>query len=324
MGSTHFQRIHSPNRNFKRSKHTLVSYMRSKLLPIYEITIFESKIKSQMDWASIESDVIGIGEECHGDLISWKWRIDAVRSLANSSSRRVAVLLENFDYYVKSSRDAEFEFETRYGKFYPNLLFGSDVKKEHKQSCREIAKHATCFGVDVQQLSKEHSIWSWETVKSQDIIGKVLGRHRSSWLSATESDRHTGALRNELNAKIVIDMNVALRAVGFTSVLYFAQNEHIGTSSFNHSNSYFTDGYYISKSKKMSYTAVATCGPRIWNTWHGKPRLHRCKIPKSGPCAKKPIAIVWKSQYPYPLEMLNYTSDAFDVVIVDHSEQRFG
>ena len=92
-------------------------------------------------------------------------------------------------------------------------------------------------------------------------------------------------MRNRLNSKIVIDMAVALKAAGFTSVLYFAQNEHIGRFiRSSHSMLvgpifYLTDGHYISESKKVSYTAVATCGPMIWNTWiGGKPRLHRCKI----------------------------------------------
>ena len=276
-----------------------------------------------MDWTTITSDVVGIGEECHGDLVSWRWRIDAVRSLAKAG-RRVAVLCENCDFYVRKSRRDSWKFERHDdGCFLPNLVPRSNFRKEHQRSCREIAKHATCFGIDVQQLSFE---FFEETMKKDaPILAGVLERHKGAWLARRSDD---GSVRNELNGKIVAEMAVALRAVGFTSVLYFAQNEHVGRSSFSTIDNakYLTDGFHISASPLVTYTAVATCAPRMWNTWTGRVRLSRCKVGSAAllPWAKKPFAIVpTAASLHQPLQLLNYSSEAFDIVIVDHRELKF-
>ena len=275
-----------------------------------------------MDWVALcaNADVVGIGEECHGDLVSWRWRIDAVRALSKVGP--VAVLCENFDFYVRKARVVHgqtLKFEAHEGQFVPFLMPFSDRMIEHRRACREIAKHATCFGIDVRQMDVEHAPWSWAAAKDVPILGPILGRHRAAWLAASDREKARGDLRNALNGKIVAEMAVALRAAGFTSVLYFAQNEHVGldvsSNATTLTDGYLTDGYHISQ--RVKYVAVATCAPRMWNTWSGKMRLDRLKIGRARPWSNKPFAIVATRSEPTKLQLNNYTTDAFDVVIVD-------
>jgi hypothetical protein len=275
-----------------------------------------------MDWARLADggvDVVGIGEHCHGDLVSWHWRIDAVRALAEAG-RRVAVLCETFDFFVAPARQAGFRFARKGAQFVPFLMPFSDVRKEHMRACREVAKHATCFGVDVQQLDFG---FSSSAGMSAPILGGVLARHAAAWHAASDSARRSGALRNALNGRIVAEMATALKAQGYTAVLYFAHNEHVARSCVHARErpAYRTDGHHIER--RVTYRAVATLAPRTWHTWNlaRSARVKRAKLGRMKPLRPGGVAVVAQGA---GLDIGGYcTSDDFDVVLVDFREKRF-
>ena len=217
------------------------------------------------------ANVIGIGEHAHGDVVSWRWRTAIVRELVRRG-HRIILLCENVDYYIKGLRRKRVKFEafnTRpsrgdFPSFMPFMIPFSNLCQEHLLAVREITKlvQNRVYGIDAQVikypvLKKRGGSYVARKIAEVDAIRR--------WAAAGPT-ADNGNLRNVLNADIVAAI---ARDHPDHTVLYFAQNEHVGVScSLMRKNSeYRTEGSLLRKWLGTRYIAIATYSPLMWAFW---------------------------------------------------------
>lgn len=234
--------------------------------------------------ATTVADVIGIGEDYHGDTVSWGWRMAIVKGLLDKGFR-VDVLCENFDFYVGHAGEKEMEKD---GYFVPNLLPYSDTGAWHRRMTREFmglrrTNEVRFFGIDVQQLSHGFARESMRP-PVRDILMRAEIRRR--WDAAAAAKKKDGTLRNELQAVAIgrFAEKVKEAKARTTKVVYFAQNEHVALGCANarkNPGKYLTDGMWLTRLfPHLRYLSIATFSPLSWNTWtvDRKPVLRRKKM----------------------------------------------
>lgn len=218
------------------------------------------------------ADLIGVGEDIHGERLSWDVRLRLVRD-AVRAGYAVTILCENLDFYVAglSKKTIQFVDEPDDG-FYPNMIPWSNDRETHLAPTKALAYLAEgrVYGIDVQALDFEH-------LRGRRIVRSVLERVRARWQAASESER--GKIRNKLNAEILLHFMDQARASAKqrktkAKVFYFAHNAHVAMNSHECRSSpigYLTDGHWIAEGcarRGIQYLSVGTYTP-ITSAKHG-------------------------------------------------------
>lgn len=227
--------------------------------------------------------VVGIGEQAHGEEVSWGFRTEIMKRLAAAyPTRPMTVLCENADFFVKDFRKKRQMNFTTFSdpgtvacqQFYPCLTPFSNqtlVQMDAAIEIVDLCKHRV-HGIDIQQLDFATDLPAGHAVtKRVQSTGA-----KATWMKASKPTQAEGHLRNKLNADLVISF-----ARKGTIILYFAQNEHVSNMSEGVHHTYSTDGWHLAKSKDVEYLSVATFCPRLWATWAnaGKQTLFKASKP---------------------------------------------
>lgn len=216
-------------------------------------------------------DIVGIGEHVHGELLSWKHRLELVRRWL-SNGHRVLVLCETLDFYVQGMRAREpFIFHedelngVRRLGFTPCLMPFACYTREHLEIMRSFAAlpqdAVTFFGIDVQLLDHPLLLASTEHSELRSILTR---RHRLPWAADAESERR-GETRNRLNADTIL---LLARMHPKHKVVYFAQNEHVAfdcDATRRTQGQYVTEGAILKRRLGNRYVSIATFATVMWN-----------------------------------------------------------
>jgi hypothetical protein len=209
--------------------------------------------------SSSSAHVFGVGEHCHGDLLSWLVRLDVARALVENG-RRLVVLTENLDFYVAGLRRKSPRFITHgdAGEFHPFLVHLSNRTREHLDAARELSKLAEgrVYGIDVQAL---------------DHPGVKGGQYVRSKMKGLTGPKGDGTLRNQQNAEMILRI---VRDHPSHVVLYLAHNEHValGCKGTERNGTYRTEGDLLRRALgKSGYVSIATYARNhgsFWNEAH--------------------------------------------------------
>lgn len=281
--------------------------------------------------------VIGVGEHTHGDLISWRWRLALLRELIDAGYD-VEVLCEGIDWFTTNTASPPIRLEDIGGNpdlftfcdgdFYPHMMAGSNTKKEHFDITRTFSRlpknRCKFYGIDVQQLNFPalHALAGRKVKEALHDSGA-----EREWNTASSRTRNNGALRNRLNAKMILHFSslAAEREKTMknntrpTKIVYFAHNEHIAVDCVQsrENSAYKTDGNWIREigpDDKRHYLSLATFSEHTWNTWDmSKPPLMTVDL--LPPRTRKSGVINGRSSPAIPLGD-DYVSGDFDFVLM--------
>jgi hypothetical protein len=213
--------------------------------------------------------VIGIGEQAHGEEVSWRFRVETMKRLAAAyPNRPMTVLCENIDFFVADFRrrgaaitGCQFHPYPTGCQFHPYLTPFANQTLFQKEAAIHVVDlcDRRVHGIDVQQLDFAEALPAGhEVTKRLRSTGA-----KETWMKASDTEQRRGHLRNKLNADIIRSF-----AKKGTIVLYFAQNEHISNMSEKvEGGRYNTDGWHLHRSEQIEYLSVATFCPRLWATW---------------------------------------------------------
>lgn len=282
--------------------------------------------------------VIGVGEHAHGDTVSWHWR-EAILNFLSSRGFEVIVACEQADAFLENFRGQRLEDlngdesswswwppppaseeqskdtnrEEDRALFYPHLLPFSCYHPLQLEFARRMSRIASAsssvsfVGIDVQQLSFPALRTRMSGLLRRHGITRETAR---AWTGAHDTTRRRGALRNRLNAHILVRLAETTRQKktgaregddNNIKVLYFAQNEHVATrtpsrsaSPSSSSSSYVVEGQltsdmlhvHVGRGREAGgeagggYFSVATVCPELWHTWGGpRPCLRKTRFP---------------------------------------------
>ena len=205
------------------------------------------------------STIIGIGEHCHGDLLSWTVRLEVARALVRRAGKKLVVLTENIDFFVAELRRKAPRFRRGdEGEFYPFLVHLSNRLPLHMDAALELSRLAEgrIYGVDVQALHHP------------DLPG---GRYVRSKLRGMTAPHGDGALRNRQNAEMILRI-----ARDFTQrdpetvVMYLAHNEHVALGCSACNRTYTTEGALLRRAHGDGYMSIATYARNIGSFWNNE------------------------------------------------------
>lgn len=226
--------------------------------------------------------VVGIGENAHGDEVSWEFRVRLMEQLASDPRvGEMVVLCEIPDFYVSDFRKKRVRFTMRDHRFTPYMVAYSDRTQIQMDAARRIAKLAQgrVYGIDIQQVD-----FPFMWVRAGNVVREAIESDadiKRKWLDFKDGSSK-GSIRNKLNAKVIshiaqtLSSSSSSSSVGPPLFLYFAQNEHVSRypskgvlESSTHPDTipYKTDGHYLSKDKRIGYVAIATHSPHLWAAW---------------------------------------------------------
>ena len=265
--------------------------------------------------------VIGVGEHCHGDLLSWAVRLEVARALVQRAGRRLVVLTENIDFNVAGLRRKTPRWKRGGdgddgGEFHPFLVHLSNRLPAHMDAARELSRLAEgrVYGVDVQALEHPH------------LPG---GRYVRSKMRGMTPPRGDGTLRNRQNAEIVLSIARDFsRRDPNTVVMYLAQNEHVALDcSACRGGGYTTEGALLRQALGPGgYTSIATYARNLgsfWNeerTWRVRRERSRNAPPSRVLLRGAPWTILQKKQKPvYTLGGGEYTTAHFDYTVATNA-----
>ena len=282
------------------------------------------------------ADVIGVGEDAHGDTVSWPWRMAIVGRLLDEGFN-LDILCENMDVYVDTRRHGITPNYLRGGKrFYPNMLPRSDTTRWHLDMTRAFMalprSRVRFFGTDVQQLSFDFARLAMRAPVRRAFEERDIHRR---WLRSSSRSRSGGALRNRLNAEVIARFAESAKVRPHkTKILYFAHNEHVSTGCVQSRKdpTYVTEGAWMRRLfPHLRYVAIATTSFRLWNVWDSdKPRLRKGikYTQEDGASGHRDVIIVSDcgdtaaSNTRLIVDMENYTSRDFDCTIVQKDSER--
>lgn len=215
--------------------------------------------------------IVGVGENAHGEEVSWPFRVDFMQHLKEKKVK-MAVLCENLDFYVKAFRKRPTKFHiyrsNDTAEFMPYLMPDANRTQIQMDAAAEIARlsNGRVYGIDIQQVDFP---FMWHNCgrmvrNSMQSCGAI-----DEWKNGSDKDRSDGAMRNRLNARIIAHMAKQLQHNEKTVVIYLAHNAHIAKTAKEETRRYKTDGRYLAKDPSVMYMSIATYSPHLWTTWGG-------------------------------------------------------
>jgi hypothetical protein len=264
-------------------------------------------------------DLIGIGEETHGEIISWKFRYKIIKYLTTYYDK-VYIFSEQLDFYIKELNNKNIKFIFSDSGFYPYIIYNANMTKEHLYYTKKINKllpKIKFYGIDIQ-IVKYNELYK----NISNELYNIIEKYKNEYL---DKDLGSGILRNKYNAFIINDLiNYINNKYNKSNnkFIYFGHNEHIAFNSYSTNKKYLTDGYYLKNIFNIKYLSIATYSNEIYNVWHCS-LINKCKIKLMKGKNKK----IWNSLFnkninykiisnnDLELKMLNYTSKDFDYVI---------
>lgn len=215
-------------------------------------------------------NLIGIGEEAHGDIISWYYRYKILNHFIknNYSNKKIYVFLESIDNFIykyfNNNNPIQFEFFDN-NSFFPYLIPGSNFTKEHLEFTKKFHKlynkNVIFIGIDIQIVK----YFDLKKIKNNinPLLYPLLLKYKNKFLQ----DPNSGISRNKYNAFIINDL---MKNINYYQCFYFAHNGHIALNQLNYNNNgkYFIDGYYLNKFKNINYLSILTDGLLLPNTWN--------------------------------------------------------
>lgn len=235
--------------------------------------------------AAEAADVIGIGEDAHGELVSWPTRLCLTRALCKRGYD-VVILCEQLHPFVARMNDKRFKLlRAEDNDFVPYMTGGANMSKEHTSYHRRF--HALAHspenkvrfvGIDVQIV--EHAyLWDVPDLRPNDETEDynetraMIHRYEKEFLRDAHKDSKRGATRNKVNARIISELVESSRKASKrpTKFLYFAHNGHVARSiSFGPDASdkcYRPDGWHLARCDGFKYLAIATYALYLPNVW---------------------------------------------------------
>ena len=148
-------------------------------------------------------NLIGIGENTHGELTSWKYRYKIVKYLTKYFDN-VIIFCETLDPYISelNNKNTKFDFYNENNspiEFYPSMMFQSNKTIQHLKITKKFNKlvpKVKFFGIDIQ-IVKFHDMYNHLNIK----IKKVIDNYKKIYLA-----NPTGAVRNKCNSLIINDL----------------------------------------------------------------------------------------------------------------------
>jgi len=271
----------------------------------------------------LDYDLIGIGEETHGELTSWNIRYNIIKKLIKSK-KKVYILCEQFDGYVKDLNQKNVNFFFENSRFYPYMIAGSQFTKEHLEITKKFNKllpHVHFFGIDIQAVKYDHMY-----NLTDPILKRILHKYKKLYL---KYDKGSGIYRNYYNAKIIQNLIKEFKTKN-TSFVYFAQNEHISFMSKKNIKNYKPEGYLFKYKFNINYLSICTIAINQYNTWNCltkkkcKVQLNKIKSKKWEKLFKedKKKTILLDKNYKYKLPFtFDYNNKDFDYVIAEYESK---
>ena len=210
-----------------------------------------------------KNNLIGIGEEAHGELTSWKYRYNIIKHYTdyikkNNINKKIIIFVENIDIYTNELNHKNCKFNFYNNFFYPNLIAGSERTKEHLKITKKFNKlipYVKFIGIDIQ-------IVEYFNLKKKDNINPLLfdllQRYKKDYLKNT-----SGANRNKFNSLIIKNL---MKKINYYKCFYFAHNGHVALHQYNIRSK--TDGYYLSNYKNINYLCIFTDSLLLNNIMH--------------------------------------------------------
>lgn len=253
-------------------------------------------------------NLIGIGENTHGELTSWKYRYKIAKYLTKYFDK-VIIFCEQLEPYIANlnNKNTKFNFynENNYPtEFYPSMMFQANKTIQHLKITKKFNKlvpKVKFYGIDIQ-IVKFDKLYNSLNIKLKNIIDK----YKNIYLT-----NPTGLVRNECNSLIIND--IILQKNKNNIYLYFAHNEHI---SYIGNEQYKTEGFYFYKNPKIKYLSIATFSPIQYNLWEGPIKKFISKSKKWDDIfIKDNMVIITKN---YKLPMFGCNTSNFDFTIADN------
>ena len=271
-----------------------------------------------MDFNKNNYDLIGIGENTHGELTSWNIRYKIVKHLLKKY-KKVYILTETFDSYIKELNTKNITYKMYNDGFYPNMIYNSNKTKEHLQITKKfnnLIPDVYFMGIDIQVVEYD-SLYK----NISPLVYKIISKYKKHFLQYSNTNKR-GHYRNYYNYKIICDL-IKLYKKQNTIFVYFAQNEHI---SYYYTSEYKTEGYFFKKYFKEKYINIGTLALRQYNLWKCsllvscKPTLYIVsdkKWKKLLKKKKKVLILPKNSKYILPFGN-HYNSKHFDYVYCEN------
>jgi hypothetical protein len=265
-------------------------------------------------------DLIGIGENSHGELTSWKYRYQIVKYLTKYFDN-VIIFCETFDPYISdlNNKNTKFDFYNENNfpiEFYPSMMFQANKTSQHLKITKKFNKlvpKVEFYGIDIQ-IVKFHDMY----INLNINIKKVIDKYKKIYLTTP-----TGAIRNKCNALIINDLILQTKNKN-NIYLYFAHNEHISfnCNEMRKNNKYKTEGFYLYENPLIKYLSIATFSPIQYSLWDCS---EICKIKKFITKSKKwnnifinnNNTVIITNNYKIPM-LGNYYTDDFNYTIADN------
>ena len=225
-------------------------------------------------------DLIGIGEQAHGELISWKIRYKIIKYLTKYYDK-VYIFCEQLDYFVNGLNNKNVKFIFNEDGFYPHIMARSNLTNEHLYYTKKINKllpKIKFYGIDIQVV-KYNDLYNKKDMSSE--LYNIIEKYKDEYL---KKNLGSGIIRNKCNAFIINDLIQFLNKKNVNSTsnnkfIYLGHNEHIAFNCFgtNKDKKYLTDGYYLKNICNIKYLSIATYSNELYNVWHCI-EINKCKI----------------------------------------------
>jgi hypothetical protein len=267
-------------------------------------------------------DLIGIGEEAHGEIISWKFRYKIIKYLTRYYDK-IYIFSEQLDFYINklNNKNVKFIFDD-YG-FYPYIITKANMTKEHLYYTKKFNKllpKIKFYGIDIQIVEFNDL---YKNISNE--LHNIIEKYKDEYLN---KDLGSGKFRNKCNAFIINDLINYINNKSSKSnnkFIYFGHNEHIAFNcdATNKDKKYLTDGCYLKNIYSIKYLSIATYSNEIYNIWHCNCTINKCKIKLLKDKNKKIWNNFFKKNENYKiisnkdlqLKMFAYTNNDFDYVI---------
>ena len=115
-------------------------------------------------------DLIGIGEETHGEIISWKFRYKIIKYLTKNYDK-VYIFSEQLDFYIKELNNKNIKFIFNDSGFYPYIIYNANMTKEHLDRIKNhIEKHGGDYKIEKIKSLSLNSILEENLVTNIDYL----------------------------------------------------------------------------------------------------------------------------------------------------------
>jgi hypothetical protein len=223
-------------------------------------------------------DLIGIGEEIHGEMISWKIRYKIIKYLTKYYDK-VYIFCEIPDIYVNGLNNKNVKFIFNEDGFFPNIMSRANLTKEHLYYTKKFNKllpKVKFYGIDVQIVE-----FNYLYKKLSSELYNIIEKYKDEYLNKCDG-KERGKIRNKCNAFIINDLMKYINNKYDKSnnkFIYLGHNEHISLNcnATNKNKKYLTEGYYLKNICNIKYLSIATFSNEFYSV-HEYTTLNNCKI----------------------------------------------